>query len=367
MTADAVGGVFTYALRLGSLLAERGVEVHLATMGPRPSDTQRRAVRGAGIVLHESDFRLEWMEAPWQDVDAASDWLLDLERALEPDLVHLNGYCHGALAWRAPVLVVAHSCVLSWWRAVHGETAPPAWDEYRRRVRRGLDGANLLIAPTRAMLACIEAEYGAVRRAIVVHNAEPSPAAPVLAERTEFFVFAAGRLWDEAKNIAALEAIADRLPFPVVLAGPERLEREEPKSLRGVRHLGVLSPEDLRRWMSRAAVYALPARYEPFGLSVLEAAHASCALVLGDIESLRELWQDAAYFVPPDDPDALLHALTALYRDPSLRRMLARRASARARAFRPSEMARAYLHEYARLLREHERASRSQKHRPSPP
>ncbi len=32
----------------------------------------------------------------------------------------------------------------------------------------------------------------------------------------------------------------------------------------------------------------LPARYEPFGLSVLEAALSGCALVLGDIPSLRE-------------------------------------------------------------------------------
>ena len=34
----------------------------------------------------------------------------------------------------------------------------------------------------------------------------------------------------------------------------------------------------------------LPARYEPFGLSILEAALSGCALVLGDLPSLRELW-----------------------------------------------------------------------------
>lgn len=354
MTTDAVGGVFTYAFRLGSLLGQRGIEVHLATMGPRPSHDQRRALREAGMVLHESDFRLEWMEAPWRDVDAAGDWLLGLEQVLEPDVVHLNGYCHGALGWRAPTVMVAHSCVLSWWRAVHGEKAPPEWDEYRRRVRQGLDAANLLISPTRAMLGCIEAEYGAVRRAVVVHHAEPARATSGLTDRAEFFVLSAGRLWDEAKNIAALEAIADRLPFPVVLAGADHLEGNRP-SLRGLRHLGVLSPEELRRWMSRAAVYALPARYEPFGLSVLEAAHAGCALVLGDIESLRELWQDAAYFVPPDDPEALLHALITLHREPPLRQRLARRALARARAFRPSEMVEAYLREYAGLQRSQRR------------
>ena len=54
-----------------------------------------------------------------------------------------------------------------------------------------------------------------------------------------------------------------------------------------------------------AAIYALPARYEPFRLEVLEAAAPGCALVLGDIASLRELWDGAALFVAPDDDRAL--------------------------------------------------------------
>jgi hypothetical protein len=45
----------------------------------------------------------------------------------------------------------------------------------------------------------------------------------------------------------------------------------------------------------------LPARYEPFGLSVLEAALSGCALVPGDIASLRGNWDGVAEFVCPDD------------------------------------------------------------------
>lgn len=361
MTADAVGGVFTYALRLGALLTQRGIEVHLATMGPRPSDLQRRAVADVGIVLYESDFRLEWMDAPWRDVEAASEWLLGLEQVIEPDIVHLNGYCHADLGWGAPVVVVAHSCVLSWWRAVHGATAPPEWDEYRRRVRKGLEGAHLVMAPTRAMLRCLEREYGALPRTAVVHHGMPAQDRPSVTDRSDI-ILSAGRLWDEAKNVAALEAVAERLPFPVVLAGADRLDGSSAKRLNGVRYLGALSPESLREWMSRAAIYALPARYEPFGLSVLEAAHAGCALVLGDIESLRELWDDAAIFVPPNDRNALADALTRVCRDPSLRKRLAERATERARTFRSSEMIEAYLRQYVGLLREHDGASAEKTH-----
>jgi glycogen synthase len=57
-------------------------------------------------------------------------------------------------------------------------------------------------------------------------------------------------------------------------------------------------------WYARASIYALPARYEPFGLSALEAALSGCALILGDIPSLREVWLEAAPYVSPDDESA---------------------------------------------------------------
>jgi glycogen synthase len=139
MTADTVGGVWTYALELARALAPRDVRVDLATMGDRPTPAQRREAREVpGLELFESSFRLEWMEAPWDDVARAGEWLLGLEERLRPDVVHLNGFAHGALPWRAPVLVVGHSCVLSWWQAVRGCPAPPEWDQYRAAARAGL-------------------------------------------------------------------------------------------------------------------------------------------------------------------------------------------------------------------------------------
>ena len=71
--------------------------------------------------------------------------------------------------------------------------------------------------------------------------------------------------------------------------------------------------------MARASIYALPARYEPFGLSVLEAALSGCALVLGDIPSLRENWEERALFVSPDDHVALQYAIASLIDDFEMR------------------------------------------------
>src|SRR5947207_11901836 len=117
MTTDCVGGVWTYAIELCKALGSRGVHVSLATMGPRASAEQRDEVRVLrNVDLHESEFKLEWMDEPWNDVARAGDWLMNLADSLGVDLVHLNGYAHASLPWRRPTVVVGHSCVLSWWR-----------------------------------------------------------------------------------------------------------------------------------------------------------------------------------------------------------------------------------------------------------
>jgi len=113
--------------------------------------------------------------------------------------------------------------------------------------------------------------------------------------------------------------------------------------------LGELPRGALARELAAASIYALPARYEPFGLSVLEAALSGCALVLGDIASLRETWGEAALYVAPDDHAALLATLQQLIAQPGRRARLAQAALQRARDFTPARQCDAYLDAYARL------------------
>ena len=176
MTADTVGGVWTYAVELAAALAPHGVEVVLATMGGRAADSQKAGAAALpGVRLIDSAFKLEWMDNPWDDVRAAGEWLLALEQQFRPDVVHLNGYVHAQLPWAAPQLVVGHSCVLSWWRAVKGCDAPASWDRYREEVGAGLRRASLVVAPSRAMLAALEFHYGTLPRARVIRTREIPP------------------------------------------------------------------------------------------------------------------------------------------------------------------------------------------------
>jgi glycosyltransferase involved in cell wall biosynthesis len=296
------------------------------------------------VTLFESRYALEWMDDPWRDVDLAGDWLLDIASQFEPDIVHLNGYSHAALEWDAPVLLAAHSCVFSWWRAVKRTLPPRRYDEYARRVRAGLEAADIVVTPTAAMLSSLVKEYGVNIDARVISNAitrkrfAPAPKKPV--------IFCAGRLWDEAKNIAALDRVGPDLPWPIGIAGDTVHPNGSETRLKHAVSLGKLTRDGVMRQLTTASIYALPARYEPFGLSPLEAGLCSCALVLGNIPSLREVWRNAAVFVSPNDPDELASALNALIGNTVRREEYGLRARARAVQFSPKRMGAEYLDAY---------------------
>ncbi len=350
MTADTVSGVWTYAVELARGLAEHGVEVALATMGDPLNDLHREKVdRIPHLKVFESAFQLEWMEDdPWRDVEKAGDWLLGLEDRIGPDLIHLNGYAHGSLPWNAPRVIVGHSCMLSWWRAVKAEPAPESWQRYARAVAAGLAAADLVIAPSQSRLAALAENYGApCRTRVILNGRDPKLFKP---SAKEPIVFSAGRLWDEARTLEALERVAPRLPWPVFVAGENHHPDGGEARPHHTRLLGRLSQRALGAWLGRAAIYCLPARYEPFGLSVLEAALSGCTLVLGDIPSLREIWRHRAVFVPPDDPEALEDALGRLIADPDRRASLAAGSRARALQLTSERMVEAYLSAYGEVL-----------------
>jgi glycogen(starch) synthase len=350
MTGDAVGGVWRYCIDLAHALRRTGVQTTLAVMGPAPTDAQRREARAAGVHLVEGPYRLEWMPDGLDDLQRSGEWLLEVADVVRPDVVHVNGYAHASLPWPAPVVLVAHSCVRTWWRAVRRENAPPGYDQYTAAVLAGLQGAHTIVAPSQAMLSALVEEYGVPSAGRVIANGCSQVARGSARGTKRPLVLAAGRSWDDAKNVTALCAVAGRIGWPVYLAGATKGPDDITCSWPQLHALGPLSSDTMRAWYARAAIYALPARYEPFGLSVLEAACAGCALVLGDIPSLRENWDGAACFVHPDDHDGLTHTLQRLIDVPGPCRDLARRARQRARAFSLGRMADAYLDVYEGVI-----------------
>ncbi len=351
MTADAVGGVWTYAIDLCRGLANYGVEVVVLSMGRLPCEQQMQEASDLpNVTLIAKDYRLEWMKGCEADLQLSGELLLALEQQFHPDIIHLNTYWHATLPLEAPRLLVAHSCVPSWWEACRGTALPEEWSDYVHWLKSAVSKSDMLVAPSAAYLREFQRLHGTVSRWRLIRNGRDPSLFRTGPKRN--VVLAAGRLWDDGKNIGAVCDAAGGLGVPVMVAGDETGPHGECAPHSNVAFLGRLTPAELATHMANASIFVSPARYEPFGLTILESALSGCALVLGDIPGLRELWDGAAVFVDPCDAGELRTVLRKLCENAGLTAELGARANARASRYSLERMAQSYHQTYCALLSE---------------
>jgi glycosyltransferase involved in cell wall biosynthesis len=342
MTTDAVGGVWSYTLDLARGFAESGIGAMLAVLGPRPDASQQGMVP-AGVGFICTDLPLDWTAASPTELGDVSRALKRMASEFGADTAHLHAPALvGHAAWSMPVVAVAHSCVGTWWRSVRAGPLPPDLAWRHEATGSGLHCADAVIAPSHAFAGLLRAAHAAALGIRVVHNGRRMIAAGPRRDSGPI-VLTAGRLWDEGKNIAVLDASARLLGVPLVAAGP--LQRPD-GAVRAFPHLrtpGALSEAELGALYARASLFVSAALYEPFGLAVLEAAMAELPLVLSDIASFRELWEGAAVFCPPHDPQAIASAIRGLLNDAAERSALGAAAASRARRYTAERMTAATL------------------------
>jgi glycosyltransferase involved in cell wall biosynthesis len=347
MTADTVGGVWQYATDLAAALRPLGVEPVIATLGPGTTDAQRRDL-APGVRMIETGLPLDWLAADPAEIIAAGRALASLADELSADIVQLNAPALAAGAdFAQPVIAVAHSCVGTWWQAV--KTGPIATDLAWRAelTEAGLRAATRVVTPSGAFGAMLQHRYGLSEAPLVVRNGRRfAPAAPAPLQDV---AFSAGRLWDEGKNIAVLDRAAGITSVPFRLAGPLTGPNGASVELRHAQPLGMLTDPGLAQHLAARPVFVSSALYEPFGLAVLEAAQAGCALILSDIPTFRELWEGAARFVYPHDAAGFARAVEEVVADPELRAQLGESARTRASDYSVERMATGMLALYRAL------------------
>lgn len=349
MTADAVGGVFTYALDLARGLTRHGVTTTLAMLGPSPTPGQRARAAGIpGLRLVETHLPLDWLAEDRRAADQAASEVAALAAFYRADIVHLNTPALACDAYACPVLVVLHSCLASWWSAVKQGPMPPDFRWRTELMAHGLRCADASVCPSAALAAEVGRLYGRTPR--VVHNGRWMPPEPPAAPGLAPYVFSTGRFWDEGKGLSTLAAAAPLIDLPVRVAGPVSGPKGGAASTDALTTLGMLDEADMRARLAEAPIFVSTALYEPFGLGVLEAAQAGCALVLSDLASFRELWSGAAQFVPPREPAAFAAAINTLAGDAPLRTRLGAAARERAGRYTVEAMAARMRGIYAGLV-----------------
>ena len=357
MTTDTVGGVWTYTreLVLGLLEAREDVQILLVTLGGDASAEQTEWLRATAgryrkrFAFETTNLPLEWQRENAKAYVYAEPLLRRLAKQFVPDVFHGNQFCFGAVPVPCPKVIVAHSDVLGWARAVRGPGGlePSAWlENYRSLVTAGLAGAASVVAPTAWMLNDLRVSYGTVPQGSVIANGR-TVESPRMAKKLQ--AVTAGRVWDAAKGMAVLEDCMS--PMPMLIAG-ETVSDDASYDARRLRRrvlLGRLTEARLIDLFAESAVYLATSVYEPFGLSAVEAAQCGCAVVARDLHSQREVWgDDAVYF---SDAGSLCAALERLATKGDRLQEMQSRAAVRARGqYSRGRMTAEYLRLYDELV-----------------
>jgi len=361
VTADTLSGVWTYTQELVTGLVSRGIRVTLVSVGDIPLPQQTAWMDDlSGLDYRPTAFRLDWMAEGEQDFTDSSNYLSALIKELKPDLLHLNQLGYGSLPVPTPRVVVAHGDLISWWKAVHGhEPGESRWLRwYRNVLTEGVSQADVVVGSSVWMLDSIRTFYARPQRDTVIYNGRnPVSFNPYVSKNDS--VLAVGRLLDAGKQVSLLTQHSHPLPICIVnsdepaaipcvpISADVKLEAEETQvSLKGAQ-----TPAQLRTLYSRAAIFAATSRYEPLGLTSLEAAFSRCAIVANDIPLFHEMWGDAAIYFQANDAASLAEVIRRLHNQRDLCRGYAARAYQRARqCFTAKRMTDEYLRLYARTL-----------------
>jgi glycogen synthase len=362
ITSDTVGGVWTYTRELVTGLALHGHKVTLVSFGKLPSPEQTTWLRQLESVDYRpTEYRLEWMEVAEHDIEESRHYLELLIREVQPDVLHFSQYCYGDIDVDVPRIVVAHSDVVSWWVEVHGHEPDdtPWMRRYREHVTNGLRAADLVVAPSQWMLDAVLRHYLHPERREVIYNGR-SPQLFDPTQHKQDLILSVGRIWDEGKHVSLLLEAAQPLAAKIVgwTREPGRENRALPALPPNLELSGPKSESELRDIYAKTSLYAATSRYEPFGLSPVEAALSGCALVMNDIPVFHELWGDAAAYFRKDDPADLARVTQELSRNRELREQLANQAWLRAcQKFSAARMVDQYETSYHQVVSQTEKVA----------
>lgn len=250
LTTDTIGGMWTFTGELTKQLLAMGHSVALVSLGRSPSRAQQqwcasvRSRYSKRFRFEASSVALEWMADNDSAFVGALPALLRVARAFVPDLIHSNQFCFGALPVSAPVLITAHSDVLSWSQACRPRgLEPSAWlEQYVSLVQSGLDGAAAVVAPTRWMLQALLQHFSFARPTHVILNGRDLPEPASLPRLVQ--AVSVGRMWDEAKNLELLTRL--KTSMPILVAGDEQFETASVGAAMGqVQLLGTLAEREI--------------------------------------------------------------------------------------------------------------------------
>jgi glycosyltransferase involved in cell wall biosynthesis len=197
--------------------------------------------------------------------------------------------------------------------------AEPPWLDRERRI---YERAAVVFTMSRHVSRSLTQDYGIdpdkVQCVFAGGNVDPPHGTE--ADYASGRILFVGRDWERKGGpdlLAAFAEVRTRHPgatLRIVGCRPEISGQD------GVTVLGERSPEQVRDELTRAAVFCLPTRREPFGLVFVEALSLGVPVVATAIGAVPDIVGDgeSGFLRAPGDTRGLTDALSALLADPAL-------------------------------------------------
>lgn len=336
-----LGGVEIFTARLAAALIERGHEINVLTT--RPGLGAREEDRWGRVSVHRFPFDAALRQRDYPRVIGLRRDLVELERAIRPDVIHLNS-ASACLVFHllTPRATDAATVVtLHWLPDNEGIDT-----QHCRRVRAA---ADWVVAVTRCgQQAALEIEPAIAARTSIIYNSLPPPLlAPAPLDFAAPSLLCLGRVETQKGFDVALRALAavrERIPavrMTVAGDGSQRSALERLAAQLGldaaVRFTGWVGPDEVPALINAHSLVLMPSRFEPFGLVALQAAQMGRPLIGSRIPGLSEVVVDGETGVlcAPEDAAAFAAAVVSLVQQPETAARMGRRARAHAQAAFP--------------------------------
>lgn len=138
------------------------------------------------------------------------------------------------------------------------------------------------------------------------------------------------------------------MPFGAVAAEHHEMQRLIDTAPPNVRFTGVVSLDDVRRYLAAGDIFVMTSEQETFGLAIVEAAAAGLPIVLRDIPDYDATFRPDAVMVANDDFAAAVKQLTA---DRTRYRVMQQSAAALAARYDSATISRQLVAIYTALVR----------------
>ncbi|QYH19647.1 glycosyltransferase family 4 protein [Corynebacterium aquatimens] len=327
---DEPGGVQAHVLDLAEVLRARGH--HVEVLGPASEDTQLPGyvTRGGAAVpvrYNGSVARL----AVGPQVGRTTKAFIE---AGDFDALHVhepNAQSYAMSAVRVaegPIVATYHTSATS---SVALKAALPVMRKNLEKIRGGIAVSELA---RRWQVEQVGTDPVVIPNGVDTARFVAARTAPNTGNQVEIVFL--GRIDEPRKGLEVLLGAVDKLKAPVkvtVIGGGH------PREVPGVDFVGKVSEERKAEILGRADIYVAPnLGGESFGIVLVEAMAAGCAVVASDIEAFAAVCNagapaPAGVLFPVGDAEALAEELSLLIDDPSKRSRLIEAGTRRAEVY----------------------------------